>query len=751
MSSPNLPIYQDETGLLESKPLLTIFLIIFITFGSFGMIAMLTGVINESMFENNELKKEEKRLEHEAQRRLLGERAIEIFENLEVDENGEVPLDEIKKLAPQMLALLEAAGARVDHGDILKLIENTDVDDSGTINIEEFVHAMEKVAEGLTPLTMLEVHHAVGACTRKLVDLEGQILNSVKQTNIIMEKMEKQEELAIKSEDAMSQHIGDMGHAMEELASRFDNSRDGEGKQTELLADIALSMRQRDSGSNISELKLAIAEEMAAFGSSLQKLSDQTESIDTRVQLAVSRAFAETDKAAADRSFRSDISQQMREMQAAHIEEIQGSMHQVMEEKKLGEVAQSIQKISDQIDRSLSGQIGEIKTFVQRLLEQKDYGDIGGSSFSVRTAPQVENSTLAQYMQEIQASVQRLVERRDGAESRGFIARPSSSGAAPEEERTMQMPSQAVSEISCQVADLVKDVKNLSDQLDRSETRVQISVSQQIGDVKSCLESLGNHQSKSSFSSAADSISPMLAQQLVEMKELLNQRDSCGFSPQQIADVRSCLQNLPEQRDVGRTFPQPKEQISLDEMRNFFDVSISEIHTTIQKSFEKRDGDREEHFRSSVSLQMAEIARSMQMLLERGKSQEGLPYTVSHHLAEIQKSVQISQQIEDMRKAVEFLIQKEGNSEIHLQGMHRAMDATQKSLLGAVGELGGVILGGVADLLARKAISNHQDSTGTASSSDISALRHMLAAQPSREYPRPSSPMSPAASFRGPV
>merc|ERR1719274_179812 len=133
-------------------------------------------------------------------------------------------------------------------------------------------------------------------------------------------------------------------------------------------------------------------------------------------------------------------------MQAAHIEEIQGSMHQVMEEKKLGEVAQSIQKISDQIDRSLSGQIGEIKTFVQRLLEQKDYGDIGGSSFSVRTAPQVENSTLAQYMQEIQASVQRLVERRDGAESRGFIARPSSSGAAPEEERTMQMPSQAVSE-----------------------------------------------------------------------------------------------------------------------------------------------------------------------------------------------------------------------------------------------------------------------------------------------------------------
>merc|ERR1719482_366756 len=68
MSSPNLPIYQDEVGLLESRPVMTIFLIMFITFGSFGILAMLTGVINESMFENNEIRKEEQRLRHERMR-----------------------------------------------------------------------------------------------------------------------------------------------------------------------------------------------------------------------------------------------------------------------------------------------------------------------------------------------------------------------------------------------------------------------------------------------------------------------------------------------------------------------------------------------------------------------------------------------------------------------------------------------------------------------------------------------------------
>merc|ERR1740130_1251066 len=93
MSSPNLPIYQDEIGLLEGRPSFTLFLIAFITFGSFGMLAMLTGVINESMFENNELRKDEKRMQHEEMRQTFGASCGAVFGRLEANADGEVSVD----------------------------------------------------------------------------------------------------------------------------------------------------------------------------------------------------------------------------------------------------------------------------------------------------------------------------------------------------------------------------------------------------------------------------------------------------------------------------------------------------------------------------------------------------------------------------------------------------------------------------------------------------------------------------------
>merc|ERR1711976_256510 len=105
MSSPNLPVYQDEVGLLEEKPLLTIFLVMFITFGSYGIIAMLTGVINESMFEKNEIRKEEQRLEHEAMRDNLGAHAKALFDKCPIDAAGETKVSELINFSKEIAAL----------------------------------------------------------------------------------------------------------------------------------------------------------------------------------------------------------------------------------------------------------------------------------------------------------------------------------------------------------------------------------------------------------------------------------------------------------------------------------------------------------------------------------------------------------------------------------------------------------------------------------------------------------------------
>merc|ERR1719253_721136 len=153
MSSPNLPTYEDQEGLLQQHPVLTLFLCGFIIFGSFGIIALLTGVISESMFEKNEVRKEQVRQEHEEMRRTLGERCEALFHSLgQFDENGEARVEMVKSLTQDMWKMLEAAGAEITHADVERIIEFMDVNGTGLIGAAEFRATMEKIAEG--PSTM---------------------------------------------------------------------------------------------------------------------------------------------------------------------------------------------------------------------------------------------------------------------------------------------------------------------------------------------------------------------------------------------------------------------------------------------------------------------------------------------------------------------------------------------------------------------------------------------------------------------
>merc|ERR1711933_677519 len=75
MSNPDMNPYHGMRG---TFPFLTIFLMVFIIFGSFGMIALLTGVISESMFEKNAMKLDSERIERERRRKALLRRLAEV-------------------------------------------------------------------------------------------------------------------------------------------------------------------------------------------------------------------------------------------------------------------------------------------------------------------------------------------------------------------------------------------------------------------------------------------------------------------------------------------------------------------------------------------------------------------------------------------------------------------------------------------------------------------------------------------------
>jgi len=162
MSQPELEQFQP---LFNQFPLFGGFLIAFTIFGSFGMIALLTGVISESMFEKNQLRMEEERQQRDLMHRLLSERCFELFDDLEksgaLNENGEVSKDAVMALLPDVIELLEGHLVAFSQHDLVTILDLMDVSDSGFVKKDEFCKCILSVAEGVRPMSLMEVLYAV--------------------------------------------------------------------------------------------------------------------------------------------------------------------------------------------------------------------------------------------------------------------------------------------------------------------------------------------------------------------------------------------------------------------------------------------------------------------------------------------------------------------------------------------------------------------------------------------------------------
>jgi len=168
MTCPNLYEYEDQQGLLQAHPFLTLFMCAFITFGTFGVVALLSGIITQSMYEKNEARKELIRQEHEAMRAQLGSKCEELFGTLPVNASGEAAVEIVKVLAPAMWNILTKVGANMTHADVETIIDFMDVNGTGLVSSIEFRSTMEKIAEGLTPLGIQEITNRIGVCEVKI-------------------------------------------------------------------------------------------------------------------------------------------------------------------------------------------------------------------------------------------------------------------------------------------------------------------------------------------------------------------------------------------------------------------------------------------------------------------------------------------------------------------------------------------------------------------------------------------------------
>merc|ERR1719253_1385260 len=176
MSSPNFVIYQDEEGLIDDYPPFVMFLVMFITFGSFGMIALLTGVISESMFQKNEVRKEQMRIEQEEMKQMITSKCEAMFEVMEKEDgHHELRVPELQKFSAELCQMLIGCGIQFSQMDMSRIIEFMDIDGTGMIGIDEFVKTMLKVADGLSPMSIQELQNRVGVVERKVDTLTNEV------------------------------------------------------------------------------------------------------------------------------------------------------------------------------------------------------------------------------------------------------------------------------------------------------------------------------------------------------------------------------------------------------------------------------------------------------------------------------------------------------------------------------------------------------------------------------------------------
>merc|ERR1712032_1799657 len=119
-AEPDLGAYRD---VMPEYPLLAFFLIFYVMFGSFGMIALLTGVISESMFEKNQVRMEEERQDRENKRRELTKILEELFDGLPTGSSGIAQFSHVEEVMPEVKRLFEEQGIPYAAHDFEGIVE----------------------------------------------------------------------------------------------------------------------------------------------------------------------------------------------------------------------------------------------------------------------------------------------------------------------------------------------------------------------------------------------------------------------------------------------------------------------------------------------------------------------------------------------------------------------------------------------------------------------------------------------------
>jgi len=172
MTQPDLEPYKD---VILHYPAFGAFLILFTIFGSFGLIALLTGVIGESMFEKNQLKIQEERRDAEERRKMLLQICEDMLNAIPELEDGKVERKNVENLVPDIQSLFDSERIPYALHEFETMLNAMDKNGDGKLSKDDFVGSVLQIAEGIRPISLIEIHSECQECLSQMTQLKADV------------------------------------------------------------------------------------------------------------------------------------------------------------------------------------------------------------------------------------------------------------------------------------------------------------------------------------------------------------------------------------------------------------------------------------------------------------------------------------------------------------------------------------------------------------------------------------------------
>merc|ERR1719331_2711576 len=391
---------------------------------------------------------------------------------------------------------------------------------------------MEKVAEGISPLALLQIEKAVGHCTRNLTHVDDKIKvvlktvtdqdNSMAKT---LQRLDDKEGSLYKTQIQMSSNIEKANTNMQQiLRQTFQEFTEHEDRvQNALATGISDSMQSHSETllAQVNDTESLIQLAVAQQTTEMQKLFYQLDCNESRVEVAVSKKV-------------SDVSEEMKEVRKClqsvndNIKTSGDALHKALGEQMstaftamrkddsrevlqasyepgqdLQPVLNEIASTERRVQLAVAQQIGEVRRSVQQLIDQKQEATEAFQQLGVVENEPSLTGLVSRHVDEIHKTLQRFLDQKDSSESQLQLA------------------------VSSQIQDIATAVQKLLLEKDCRDTArdtgnsLEAAFVQQLEDVKMCVKC----QVDAALDQVLKGVADLLTRSQMAMQEECNGQD----------------------------------------------------------------------------------------------------------------------------------------------------------------------------------------------------------------------------------